>query len=407
MRTLLDRLPIEALEPVLARLDSPGSANPMDRFPAISDLERHAERRLPHFAWEYLASGTGDESAVARNNSAMTAVELCPLLLRGPLKPTVETRLFGVDYAAPIGIAPVGLTGLVWPGADEALARAAASRRIPHTLSTVATGQLESIGPMAAGNGWFQLYPPRDADLRADLLARAEAAGFTVLVVTADVPFPSRRERQRKAHIRVPPRIGPELFWQTLTNPAWTIALLRNGMPRFKTLERYVDQATLANMSGFVGANLGGTLSWGYLAELRDMWAGPIVVKGILDPDDAARCVDLGADGVQVSNHGGRQLEATVTAIDALVPIVERVGDSTKILFDSGIRSGADVARALALGADFVFCGRAFMFGLGALGAVGAGHAYDILVEGLINVMHQTGCETLPELRDRLVAGSR
>lgn len=375
----------------------------MDDFPAISDLERRARRRLPHFAWEYLASGTGDDVTRDRNISAMREVLLRPQVMKGKLDPQVDTSLFGVRYAAPIGIAPIGMTGLIWPGADELLARTAARTQIPYTLSTVATASPETAGPTSAGMGWFQLYPPREPAIRNDVLQRITAAGFTTLVVTADVPAPSRRERQRKAQMRVPPVIGPRLILESALHPAWALGTLRHGIPRFRGLESYVDAATMRQTAGFVGANLGGTLSWDYLAEVRDLWDGPLVVKGILDPSDARRCIDHGADGVWVSNHGGRQLDATVAAITALPHIVERVDGDVPVLFDSGVRDGVDVARALALGASFVFAGRPFMFGLAALGDTGAEHAFDILREGLITTMHQLGVERIDQLGDRLV----
>lgn len=377
--------------------------DPTDDLPAISDLEQRARRRLPHFAWEYLASGTGADQALRHNLEAMAAVRFVPQLLKGPLDPAISTELFGVTYSAPIGIAPVGLTGLIWPGADEALAVTAAEHRIPYVLSTVATERPEVAGPNAGGMGWFQLYPPRDETIRASLVERAAASGFTALVVTADVPAPSQRERQRKARIRVPPKIGPSLVAQAVRRPAWTLALLRNGLPRFRALEDYLDRATMQKSAGFVGANLGGTLSYAYLEELRPLWDGPLVVKGILDPADAQRCVDVGADAIWVSNHGGRQLDAAPASIDVLGDVVDRVGSSVPVVFDGGVRSGLDVARALALGASFVFCGRAFMFGLGALGRPGVAHALDILTEGLRNVMIQTGCERVDELADRVI----
>ena len=238
--------------------------------------------------------------------------------------------------------------------------------------------------------------------MRADLIERAAKAGFTTLVVTADVPARSRRERQIKAQIRVPPKIGPRLVMQSALHPAWSIAVLRNGLPRFRTLEKYIDHATMQNIAGFVGASLGGTLSFDYLSEVRELWKGPLVVKGILDPDDAERCLDHGADSIQVSNHGGRQLDGAIAAVDALSPILDRVGGRVPVLFDSGVRCGLDVARALALGADFVFAGRAFLFGVAALGFEGAGHAYDVLVDELVNVMAQSGCRELADLPLRL-----
>lgn len=376
----------------------------MDTYPAVSDLERRARRRIPHFAWEYLASGTGDDVSLDRNRAALHEVKLMPELLKGPLDPVIETELFGVQYSAPIGIAPIGLTGLIWPGADRALAETAARRRIPYILSTVGTEQPEVAGPAAAGMGWFQLYPPRDESLRKDLIERVADAGFTALVITADVPAPSRRERQRKARVRVPPVIGPRLIAQAALRPAWSMALLRNGLPRFRTLEQYLETETMRNAAGFVGASLGGSLSYEYLSRVREQWEGPLVVKGILDRGDARRCVEHGADALIVSNHGGRQLDAAPASIEALPGVVAAVGSDIPVLFDSGVRHGLDVARAIALGASFVFCGRAFMFGLGALGERGPSHVLDILTEGLINTMHQTGCEELTQLKQRLVA---
>ncbi len=379
-----------------------GRTDIADRLPTIRDLERRAKRRIPHFAWEYLASATGAEQAMRRNETALADITLVPKLLRGEFTPTTETTLLGVNYSAPFGVAPVGLTGLIWPGADKLLATAAQRLRIPHTLSTVGTESPETIGPLAGDMGWFQLYPPRDSVVRDDLLDRVAAAGFGTLVVTADVPAPSRRERQRKADVKVPPSITPKLVAQSALRPAWSRALLSEGLPRFRTLETYVDAATLKNTAGFVGASLGGTLSYGYLAEVRERWSGNLVVKGILDPDDARRCVDNGADAIQVSNHGGRQLDGAPAAIEALPAIVNQVGRDVPVLFDSGVRSGLDVARAIALGADFVFAGRAFMFGVAALGPTGPGHVYDILHADLSNVMSQTGCDTLADLSSRL-----
>jgi len=375
----------------------------MDRFPAISDLEKRAKRRSPVYSWEYLASGTGDEASMHRNREGLLKVELSPQFLKGVITPDITTTMFGVEHSAPIGAAPIGLSGLIWPGSDQALAAAAAKHKFPQVLSTVATASPEVVKPIAGDYGWFQLYPPKEPTMRDALVDRVADLGYQTMVVTADVPAPSRRERQRKAQIRVPPKIGPRLVVQTALHPAWTLAMLRNGMPGFGTLETYVDSKSLANLAGFVGASLGGTLSWEYLAAVRERFDGNIVVKGILDPTDAQRCLDEGVDAVWVSNHGGRQLEAAPAAIDTLAPIVDQVAGRAPIFFDSGVRSGADVARALALGADFVFCGRSFMFGLAALGPPGVAHAFDILVDGLLNVMHQTGCETIDDLRQRVV----
>ncbi len=371
------------------------------KYQTVADLRRKARRRIPHFAWEYLDSGEGAERTTARNSEHLQRVLLTPQFLKGPLKPDLQIELFGVRYAMPVGIAPVGLTGLIWPGADTALASTAARCRIPYVASTVNSADVSEMGPLAEGMGWFQLYPPHDLAVRDDLLERAHQAGFGVLVVTADVPGPARRERQTRQRISMPPKITIRHVSQAALRPAWTLGLLRNGLPRFRTLERYVDKAALRDVAGFVGASLGGTLNWDYLTETRKNWPGPVVVKGILDPNDAARCADEGADAVIVSNHGGRQFDAAPAAIEALGPVVERVGDTIPVLFDSGVRSGLDIARALALGADFAFAGRAFMYGLGALGASGAEFVVRLFEQQLTSAMYQLGCESLADLRSR------
>ncbi len=376
-------------------------ADPSVRYQSVDDLRQRARRRTPRFAWEYLDSGEGDERASARNTERLQQVLLTPQFLKGALEPDVSTELFGVRCSLPVGIAPVGLTGLIWPGADIALAETAARCRIPYTASTVNTADVADVGPRAGDMGWFQLYPPRDLGVRADLLERAHRAGFRVLVVTADVPARARRERQSRQRVSMPPKITPRHVAQAALRPAWTLGLLRNGLPRFHTLERYVDQATLRELAGFVGASLGGTLSWDYLAETCELWPGPVAVKGILHPDDAERCIDSGADAVVVSNHGGRQLDAAPAAVDSLPPIVERIYGRVPVLFDGGVRSGLDIARALALGADFTLAGRAFMYGLCALGSEGAQFVVSMFEQQLTTVMHQLGCQHLEELRNR------
>ena len=375
--------------------------DPAVKYQTVGDLRRRARRRTPRFAWEYLDSGEGDERASARNVESLKRVLLTPQFLKGELEPDLGAELFGVRCSLPVGVAPVGLTGLIWPGADAALAETAARRRIPYAASTVNTADVADVGPRAGDMGWFQLYPPRDLGVREDLLGQAQQAGFRVLVVTADVPAQARRERQTRQRISMPPRITPRHVTQAALRPAWTLGLLRNGLPRFHTLERYVDRATLRELAGFVGASLGGTLSWDYLAETCELWPGPVVVKGILHPDDAERCIDTGADAVVVSNHGGRQLDAAPAAVEALPPIVERIAGRVPVLFDGGIRSGLDIARALSLGADFTLSGRAFMYGMCALGTRGAEFVAAMFEEQLTTVMHQLGCKHLHELRDR------
>ena len=374
----------------------------MNRYPSVADLERRARARIPHFAWEYLDSGTGNDDCVKRNREAFSAITMTPQFMKGVLQPDISTTLFGVPYNAPFGVAPVGLTGLMWPQAEQILARSAAKYRIPYSLSTVATETPETIGSLVDGMGWFQLYPPRSADIRRDLLARARDSGFTTLLVTADTPTGSRRERQVRAGVSVPPKLTPIMLYRCAVRPFWTAATLRTGIPRFRSLEKYIKARDMQQMSSFVGQQLGGTLDWDYLQTVRDEWDAPILLKGVLDVEQAKQAAALGLDGVIVSNHGGRQLDGAPTALEVLPAIVDAVGGKTKIVFDSGIRNRLDIIRALALGADFVLLGRAFMYGVTALGARGGDHVAEILIADLKNNMIQLGCNKLTELASRI-----
>ena len=371
----------------------------LQKYPAIHDLQERAKRRIPHVAWEYLDMGTGEDRGVQRNRDGLNRVTLLPRLMKGAQSQEIETMLFGRKYAAPFGIAPVGLTGLIWPRTEQILAQTAAKYRFPYTLSTVATQTPETVGPLTGEMGWFQLYPPREPEIRADLLARARDNGFHTMVVTADVPAPSRRERSARAGLRMPPKITPRFVWQGITHPAWTVATLREGLPTLRTMHKYAGTGSIQQVSGFVGRQLGGTLDWAYLQAVRDLWDGPLVLKGILHPADAEEALKIGVDGIQVSNHGARQFDGTPAAIDALPHIVSQVGGRAAILFDSGVRSGLDVIRALALGADFVMLGRAFIFGVAAFGATGGDHAAEILLADLKNNMAQIGVESVAEIK--------
>jgi len=207
------------------------------KFPAISDLRARARRRIPHFVWEFLDSATGDETVPARNRAALDRVLFAPSILHGEVAPDLSARFLGRDYPLPFGIAPVGMSGLIWPGAEQMLARLAAVQGIPYCLSTVASQTPEAVGPHAGGQGWFQLYPPRDPDIRRDILARVRSAGFHTLVLTADVPVASRRERQTRGGMTTPPRLTPRMLAQVARCPAWALGIAKTGRPRLRLME--------------------------------------------------------------------------------------------------------------------------------------------------------------------------
>mgnify|MGYP000928592760 FL=1 len=370
------------------------------RYPAIADLKTRARARIPHFVWEYLDSATGVEATQARNRVMLDQVLLNPSILHGEFEPDLSTTFLGKSHPLPIGIAPVGMSGLIWPGAEQMLARTAARANIPFTLSTVASQLPEDVGPHAGDHGWFQLYPPRDPEIRADILKRARNAGFHTIVLTVDVPVASRRERQTRGGLTNPPKLTPRLAIQAAQCPAWLNGIRKTGMPRLRLMESYSENRSALPSNQHIGYLLRTSPDWDYFKSLREAWDGPLIVKGIGNPDDAARLTDEGADALWVSNHAGRQFDGGPATIETL-PLI-RAATTLPLIFDSGIEGGLDVLRALASGADFVMLGRAFHYGLAALGEVGAAHVLDILRQDMISNMGQLGTKTLKELPNRL-----
>ena len=369
-------------------------------YPAISDLKARARTRIPHFVWEYLDSATGVEATQKRNRDQLDRVLLNPSILHGEFDPDLSTTLLGQTHPLPIGIAPVGMSGLIWPGAEQMLARTAAHENIPFTLSTVASQLPEDVGPHAGNHAWFQLYPPRDPVIRDDILKRAKDSGFHTLVLTVDVPVASRRERQTRGGLTQPPKLTPQLAVQAAQCPVWLNGIRKTGMPRLKLMESYSDTKGTLPSNQHVGYLLRTSPDWNYFKSLRDVWDGPLIVKGVGNADDAARLTDEGADAIWVSNHAGRQFDGGAATIETLPQV--RAATPLPVIFDSGIEGGLDVLRALALGADFVMLGRAFHYGLAALGEKGATHVLDILRQDMISNMGQIGAKTLKDLPNRL-----
>ena len=367
------------------------------QYPGLADLKRVAKRRLPLFVWEYLDSATGLEATKHLNRARLDAMGFMPSIMHGELDFDLSTTFLGEDYPAPFGIAPVGMSGLIWPDAEGHLARSAAKNGIPYTLATVASQTPEEIAPHLGTKGWFQLYPPRDEDIRRDMLRRATEAGFKTIVLTADVPVASRRERQTRSGLRQPPALTPRLLAQVAIRPAWAMGMARRGMPRMRTLDAYSD-AGYKNMSptAHVGYLLRTAPDLDYVRWLRDAWDGALIVKGVLRPEDCAGLKDAGADALWVSNHAGRQFDAAPAAIDMLPAI--RAATDLPLVFDSGIEGGLDILRALVSGADFVMLGRAWHYALGALGDQGPDHLFQMLCKDMLANMGQIGARDLKTL---------
>jgi (S)-mandelate dehydrogenase len=376
------------------------------RFPTVAHLRKHARRRVPHFAFEYMDGGTGSDGGIARNWNALDAVELVPRYGVTSGLPPVDVELFGRRYAAPLGIAPMGGPAIAWPGADEHLATAAQAARVPYALSTVAGITIERAAELAPDVLWFQLYrfAKDEHKVGFDLVRRADAAGAHVLVLTLDVPVRTTRSREVAGGIVYPFRITPRMAAGVMTSPGYLHALLKNGITRFACLMPYAGEGAGVNaMAAFMQGEQRGAFTWDEVARFRDRWKRPLVVKGVLHPSDAEKAVGLGVDGLVVSNHGGRQVEGLPAAIDALPAVAAAVGKRATVMMDSGIRSGLDVVRAIALGAEAAFAGKAFLWGVGALGAHGPGHVIDIMIDEMRSALGQIGARTLAEARSVVI----
>jgi len=375
-----------------------------DKYPRISDMKDKAIKRIPHFAAEYLLSGTGYDRAMDHNQEVLKNIFLTPRYVKGTVEADLRTKLFNRTYSAPFGIAPVGMTSLIWPGAEIDLAKLANSKNIPYTLSTVACASIEKVAPHLDGKGWFQLYPPKDKIIRDDLLKRASDNGYEVLVITSDIPASSRRERLRMAGVSVPPKINFRTIFQAAVSPFWSLGVLKHGMPRFGTMDKYQkSQGNNKIKKGYAGSQMDRYLDWQYLEEVRSIWKGPIVLKGLMDNRDALKAKDY-VDAIYLSNHGGRQLDLAPSPLQVLPQIRKELGNNFPIIIDSGFYSGQDVVKGLMLGADFVMIGRPFIIGLAALGSKGAEHAHYIIKDEIENIMEQVCAVNIKELKNQKVS---
>ncbi|MFO0796183.1 MAG: alpha-hydroxy acid oxidase [Gemmataceae bacterium] len=373
-------------------------------YPAIDDLREGARRRIPRFAFEYLDGGCNEDVNLRKNTDDLRQVELKPLYLTHYQPSSLKTELFGHEYDAPFGVAPVGLQGLMWPGAPEILAAAAAEHNVPFVLSTVSTASIETIGEITGGRFWFQLYHPADNAIRDDLFDRLDAAGCKTLVLLCDVPTFGFRPRDIRNGLAMPPRMTVRNVLQIFGRPTWAVRTLLHGSPQFATMVKYMPKGlNMKQLGAYMNATFSGRLNEAKIAPIRDRWKGNLVLKGVATEEDTETAVRLGLDGVIVSNHGGRQVDAGESSIRSMLPIAEKFKGKLRVMLDSGVRSGPDVARAIACGAEFAFLGRTFMYSVAALGREGGQHAMAMLKLQLTQVLEQLCCHRVADLPKHLL----
>ncbi|AWH44621.1 MULTISPECIES: FMN-dependent L-lactate dehydrogenase LldD [Stenotrophomonas] len=373
---------------------------------ASTDYRAAAQRRLPPFLFHYIDGGAYAEHTLKRNVSDLSDIALRQRILRNMSDLSLETELFGETLAMPVALAPVGLTGMYARRGEVQAARAADSRGIPFTLSTVSVCPIEEVAPAIQRPMWFQLYVLRDRGFMRNALERAQAAGVTTLVFTVDMPVPGARYRDAHSGMSGP-NASLRRFGQAITHPQWAWDVGLFGRPHdLGNISAYRGNPTgLADYIGWLGSNFDPSISWKDLEWIREFWKGPMVIKGILDPDDARDAVKFGADGIVVSNHGGRQLDGVLSTARALPAIADAVQGDLKILADSGIRNGLDVVRMLALGADTVLLGRAFVYALAAQGEAGVANLLDLIAKEMRVAMTLTGARRIADIgRDSLVS---
>ncbi len=377
-------------------------------YPSIEHLRERARERVPRFAFEYLEGGCFSNINLQRNTDEIRQVQLRPWYLRDYPGSNLQTQLFGTTYDAPFGVSPIGLQGLIWPRATEILAKAAHQHNLPFTLSTVATANIETVAELTEGKAWFQLYHPTEDALRDKLLDRVAAAGLPVLVILADTPTFAYRPKEIRNGLSIPPRMTLRNILQMTMHPTWSFGQLAAGAPEFKTMKPYLPKGlNMKHLGLFMNRTFSGRLNPAKISAIRERWKGKLVVKGVVTEEDAETALGLGVDGFIVSNHGGRQLDAGQSTIKPLTELAKKFGHRTSVMIDSGVRSGSDVACALASGAKFAFMGRSFMYGVAALGKDGGDHTMTMLKRQLKQVMEQVGCERVDDLPKHLVSGTR
>jgi L-lactate dehydrogenase (cytochrome) len=370
---------------------------------SIGDYRALAKARLPHFLFEYLDGGSYDEVTLRRNVEDLQRLTLKQRVLRDVSNIDLSTELFGKNWAMPVGLGPVGLSGLYARRGEVQAARAAAAANVPFALSTLSACSIDEVA--RAAPLWFQLYIVKDRGFVSDMIARANEAGCGALLLTVDLAVPGTRYRDYRSGLSGSMRGPVARMRQVLRRPDWAWDVAVRGRPMtMGNLEPVLGaNAALSDLMGWVGQNFDSSVTWKDVEWVRSQWPGPLVIKGILDPDDARECVANGADGMVVSNHGGRQLDGALSSARALPPIADAVAGRAAILADGGVRSGLDVVRMLALGADFVLMGRGWAYALAARGQAGVAHVLKLIDAEMRVAMALTACTSVKQIDEQIL----
>ena len=373
----------------------------------IEDLRQLSRKRIARAIFDYVDRGAYDEATLRANKADLDALKFRQRVGIDVGERTTRSSMVGHDVTMPVAIAPTGLTGLNWADGEMLGARAAERFGVPFTLSTMSICSIEDVAGAVSKPYWFQLYVMRDRGFAASLIDRAKAAKCSALVLTLDLQVQGQRHQDLKNGLAVPPRLTMGTFLDVLGKPSWALNVLRGKRKSFGNLEgRIPDADSLSTLSQWIAGQFDPTLSWKDVEWVKNRWGGKLILKGILDAEDAKIAASTGADAIVVSNHGGRQLDGTVSSIRALPEIAAAVGDRIEILFDGGIRSGQDVLKALALGARGTMIGRAFLYGLGALGEAGVTAALEIIHKELDVTMALCGLKNVREANRAILRAS-
>lgn len=374
----------------------------------IEDLRALHRRRAPRMFYDYVDSGSWDEITYRDNERAFDRIKLRQRVAVNLENRTLQTRMIGEPVAMPVALAPTGLTGMQWPDGEILAARAAEAFGVPFTLSTMSICSIEDVAAHTERPFWFQLYVMRDRDFIARLVERAQRAGCSALVLTLDLQIMGQRHKDVKNGLSTPPRLTPRHLLDMMTKPRWCLGMLSTHRRQFRNLVGHIPGVEkLDSLAQWSAEQLDPTLNWNDVAWIRDIWKGRLVLKGIMDPLDARLAADSGADAIIVSNHGGRQLDGAPASLDVLPGIADAVGNAVEIWVDGGIRSGQDVLKALALGARGTMIGRAFNYGLGAMGQAGVTRCLEIIARELDLSMAFCGLRDIKDVnRDILWNGT-